>query len=151
MHRVTTNDLEEYTGQRCAICVLIVSSGPKFKSVSLYTQLFTSYGSFWDKCTEWPPELIGTIQGQMCHLHVLFIPLRSQISLRFALRPALFPIHGWKSQMHRITLHWPWTLNLPWYTKYFPWGPNCGHFHLRPAIFEIQCSRKSEMHWITSD
>ena len=36
------------------ICGLPVSRRPKFRSISLYDQLFQSYRPFWHKCTEWP-------------------------------------------------------------------------------------------------
>ncbi len=43
-------------GQRCHIYMLQPVPGPKFHSVSFYSQPLSSYRPFWDKCTEWTPN-----------------------------------------------------------------------------------------------
>ena len=67
----------------------MVSPIPKFHSVSLYGQPFLRYRPFWDKCTEWPPNWPWTLQGQSPCKCIASIP-DTQISLRFAVRPAVF-------------------------------------------------------------
>ncbi len=64
---------------------------PKFLSILLHSQLFSSYRPFWDKCT----------------LFMLQLPPKSKISLRFAVRLAFFWVTGnfqTSGTVHQTTL-----------------------------------------------
>ncbi len=50
VHWMAQNDLEP-TMQRYPIYVLLASTSPKFHSVSLYDQPYSSYRPFWEMCT----------------------------------------------------------------------------------------------------
>ncbi len=68
---------------------------------------------------EWPQAL----SCQKYPVYTILTP-EAQISLRFALRPAVFDIQSCqKSEMHRKTPEWPQALNChkdPVYTEYSP-------------------------------
>ena len=99
------------------------SPRPKFHSVSLYDRPFLRYNIIENrKCTQWPQNDLMNLTVKST-LYTLNAHPEAQISLRFALhvQPAVFEIQG----------------------------PNFTRFTLRSAVFEIQCCRKSEMHWMT--
>ncbi len=106
VHQMTPND---HYKLQCSPHVLIVSRSPKFHSVSLYDQPFLRYRAFWDKCTEWPPNDLDLTSSNVPHIFITIVP-ESQISLRFALRPAFFNIQAIWRQVHRMIPKWPWTL-----------------------------------------
>ncbi len=106
--KLPQSDLEHYK-LKCSPHVLIVSMIPKFHSVSLYNQPFLRYRAFWDKCTEWPQNDLEPYKVKLPYLCITNVR-NSQISLRFALRPALFEIQTILRQVHRMTAKWPWTL-----------------------------------------
>ncbi len=54
VHQMTPKWLWTVQGHMCHIYMLLVSTSPKFHSVSLYDEPFSKYRPFWDKCTEWP-------------------------------------------------------------------------------------------------
>ncbi len=63
------------------------------------------------KCTEWPQnDLKHVTVKSFCIYWIL--TTEAQISLCFAIRPAVFKIQGWwQSEMHRMTPTWPQALN----------------------------------------
>ena len=69
---------------------------------------FPSYRPFLHKCTQWLPKDFEhyKVKGTP-HTCVISVPA-SQISLWFALQRAVLEMHGCqKSEMHRMTSHWP--------------------------------------------
>ncbi len=89
----------------------------KFSFVLLYSQRFSRYNiAENEKYTKWPQNDLEywTVKTTLC----LSTP-EFHISLSFALRRAIFQIKGCqKSEMHRITADWPWTLNCQKYLVY---------------------------------
>ena len=73
------------------IYVLLVSTCPKLHPVSLYENPFLRYRPFWDKHTEWHENGIEFYKVKRTHIWVTNIH-KSQISLPFALWPAVFEI-----------------------------------------------------------
>ena len=75
---------------------------------------------------------------------------KAQISLRFALRPAVIEIQACrKSEMHRMIPEWPHAHNFqkePVYTELSPEAQITLRFAPRRAVFDIQACQKSEMH-----
>ncbi len=53
VHQMSPNWLQTLKGRRYPIYILQLPPIPNL-SLSLYGYLFSSYRSFWDKCTEWP-------------------------------------------------------------------------------------------------
>ncbi len=102
-----------------------------FHSVSLNGQAFSSYRPFWNKCTEWPQHDHKQYKINGTHIHITpiipkFHPTSLygkslsrhrafwhngtertqndlQISIRFALRPALFELQAILKEVHLMT------------------------------------------------
>ena len=66
-----------YTTGGCTIYmyVLLVSTIPKFQSVSLYGQLFSTYGPFWEKCTKWPKMTLNSARSKVPHICAIILSL----------------------------------------------------------------------------
>ena len=76
----------------------------------------------------------------------------SQISLRFALWPALFEIQAILRQVHWMTPNWPWTLQCQitlYYITTVPESQISLHFALQPAVLELQAILR-HVHRMTS-
>ena len=91
VHRMTSNWPWTLQGQ---ISLYVYNNCPwvsDFIPFRPMTSLFRVTGQFWDKCTAWPKMTLNTTRSKVHHIHVTNVP-ESQISLRFALRSALFKI-----------------------------------------------------------
>ena len=71
--------------------LLLFTTNSKFHSISLYDQPFSSYRPFWDKCTKWPQIDLEPYKVKVLHICISSVP-DFQISLCFAVRPAVFKI-----------------------------------------------------------
>ena len=56
-------DLEHYRG--CIVYVLLVSLSPKFQPVLVNDWPFSSYKTFWDKCTEWTQMTLNPTRSNL--------------------------------------------------------------------------------------
>ena len=112
---------------------------PKCWCFSLYDYPFPRYKVDQNrKQTEWPQTELKHLTVKVTLYTIEWSPPGAHIVVRFALRPAICEIQGRrKSEMHRMTPNWTWTLNsqkYPVYTKYLP--PEAQillRFALRPA------------------
>ncbi len=128
----------------CMLSLYILPLRPKFWSISLYNHLFSRYKVAENrKCTEWPTKYLS-------------LSTEAQILVRFALKLAVSEIHvqgWWKSEMHRMSPKWTWTLNSQkWSTKVlvtYPWGLNFPPFCSRICGFQDTRSPKIRMHQMT--
>ncbi len=94
---------------------LLVSICSKFHSVYFYDQPFLRCWPFWKKCTEWPQNDFESYKVNVPHTCVIGIH-ESQISVHFALWPAVLEIQTILRQVHQMTPKWSWTLqgqNIP--------------------------------------
>ncbi len=96
-------------GHRCPINVLLVSMCPKFHSISLYDEPFSSYRPFWEKCTKWPQNYLEPYKVKLRYIYVLQISTRPKFHC-FALRRAVFELQAILRKVHWMTPKWPWTL-----------------------------------------
>ncbi len=103
------------------------------------------------------PNRSWTLQCQSTYICITTVS-ESQISLWFALWPAIFEIYVISRQVHQITSNWPWSLQghmYPIYPKVICTPYTCYYyqcslrFALQPAIFELQAILK-QVHWMTS-
>ncbi len=112
---------------------------PKIYSVSLFDQPFSRYRPFWDNCTEWPQIDLAQYKVKLPYICITSVR-DSQISLRFALRPALFETQAILRQVHQMTSNWPWTLQRQ-ITLYLynncPWVSNFTLFHSTTSRFGV--------------
>ncbi len=126
----------------------------KFHSVSLYDQPFSRYRPFWDKYTEWPQSDLEPYKAKLPYICIIRVH-DSQISLRFALRPALFEIQTILRQVHRMTPNWSWTLQrqitLYLYNKTVPESQISLRFALRLAVLGLQAILRHCTEWPQND
>ncbi len=112
------------------------------------------------KCTEWPQTgLEDFTVKRTLYIDSILIP-EAQILVRFALRLAVSEIQGLqKSEMHRVTPNWTWTLNsqkYSIYTKYLPlrskfwsvslyeqWFPRYRTFYNSPLTAMLNVPKKN--------
>ena len=82
--------------------------GPWFPNFTPYpsTAISLRYRALWYKCTEWPQNDLEPYKVK-CTPYMYTLP-ESQISLCFALRPAVFEIQAILKKVHRMTPTWPW-------------------------------------------
>ncbi len=118
-----------------------MSPSPKFESFSLYSQLFWSYRLLWEKCTEWPPNDLKQVQGQMYAIYVLpvsMIPKFHTISLYG--QPFFRNMSFWdKCACWPQNDIEPYKVKLPYISITTPPGSQISlHFALGPAVFELQ-------------
>ncbi len=98
------------------------------------------------KCTEWPQMTLNHTQSKLPHICVTRLQ-ESHISLRFALRPAIFDIQAILRQWHRTIPKWPSTLQghmCPICVTSIHESHISLRFALRPAVFEIQAILRQE-------
>ncbi len=124
-----------------SIYELVLSTSPKFQSVSLCDQSFSRYKAFREKCTEWS-KWPWTLQGQMYPIYVLLVPPSlkfhsgSLYDQQFS-RYEVFYRKSKKSEIHHLTSNSPnlivkstlYTVNT--YSR----GPNFGLFRSMAICF----------------
>ncbi len=71
--------------------VLLLDPGPKFQSVSLYAETFSSHRPYWDNCTNDPTMTLTRKRSNVPHI-CDSSALKSQISIHFAVRPTIFEL-----------------------------------------------------------
>ncbi len=74
VHQMTPKWPWTLQGHRYPINVLLVSTSPKFHSVSLYDKQFSGYRPFWEKCTKWPQIDLEHYKLK-CSPYVLIVPM----------------------------------------------------------------------------
>ena len=112
--------------QMYLLYVLPVSTSPKFYSISLYDEPFSSYRPFWEKSTEWPQHDL-----ERCKLK------STPYALLVSLAPKFHPVSLYGQPFLRYRTFWdkctkwppkwPWTLQgqvTVYMYKYTPWSPN---------------------------
>ena len=125
---------------------------PKFWSISLYDQLFSRYEVLENrKFTEWSQTDLELLMVKNI-LYTLKVLIYTKVSTSSWGRN-FGPFHStsshfrdtgcWKSEMHSMILHWPWTLNDQKYSAYTTKvltseGQIFICFTLWAAIFEIR-------------
>ncbi len=116
VHRMTPKWPRAYS-IKCTPYVLLVSPSLKFHSVSVYGQPFSSYNPFEESAQTDPQMTLNPTRSKVPHIRVTSVP-ESQITLRFAIRPAVFEIEAILRQVDRMTSIWPWTLQGQRYPTY---------------------------------
>ena len=102
------NNLKNLTVKTTTYALNTHPPRPKFHSVSLYNQSFSRYKLAKNRiCTEWPQNDLKHLTLKGPCIQWILTP-KAQISLRFALWPAIFQIQACrKSEMYPMTLEWP--------------------------------------------
>ncbi len=98
-------------GQKYPIYALQVQPTPKFQSVSLKNYLLSSARLCRDSCTEWPQNDLGQYEDKGTWYMFYKYP-GCQISICFALQPAVFELDVILRKLQQMTLKWPWTLQV---------------------------------------
>ena len=102
------NDLQHFE-LKCSPYVLIVSLVPKCHPVLLYDSRFWDIGHFERSAQNDPKMTLNPTNSNVLHIFITIVP-ESQVSLRFALRPAFFNVQAILRQVHQMTPKWHWTL-----------------------------------------
>ena len=103
------NDIEHYKVKVTPRYVLLVSLSPKFHSILLYGQPFSSYMPFWTSVTNDSKNKLNPTRSNVPHTYVARIP-DSLISVRFALRPDVFEIKPFWEKSAANDPKWHWTI-----------------------------------------
>ena len=128
----------------------------KFQFVSIYVAPFSRYRFFENRNAHNDTRMTFITEASKVPCVHWICTSEAQISIRFALRPAVFEIQGFlNTEMHPMTPEWPKVLRCqryPVYTEHLPRGPNFNPLRSTTNLFEIQSCRKSECNeWPQND
>ncbi len=98
------NDLEPY---KVKCTPYMYNYYPRLSNQALRPAILR-YKPFWVKCTEWPQIDLEPYKVKSPYICITGVP-DSQVSLRFAVRPAISEIQAILRQVHQMTPKCPWT------------------------------------------
>ncbi len=132
------NDLENYNNVRYIIYVLLVPSSPKSQSVSLYQKPLSRYmySHFKTNTPNDPKMTVNPTRSNVSHT-CFTSNHESQISVPFALEPAVFEVQAILMQMHQIIPKWPRHLKDQMCPHMHYWCPRVSNFSL--FCFTARC------------
>ena len=135
MHKVGKNrkctewpqtELEDLTGKSIIYTLHTYPRGPNFGPFRSTTSCFrdTRSSKIGNAPSDHKLNLDEHLTVKILYMHILYLPQGAQTLVHFALRLAVSEIHvqgGQKSEMHRMTPNWTWTLNSQKYSTGIHW------------------------------
>ncbi len=109
-----------------------------FSSFCSMVSLFRVTGHFKISASNDPKVILNTTRSKVPH-NVLLVSPKSQISVHFALWPAVFKLPATLRQVHLMNPALPWTLWVKWYlvSCNYPWIPNFNPFCCTVGLFRV--------------
>ncbi len=105
------------------------------------TGFFSTYRPFWDKCTNNPQMTLNTKRAKLPQVQVT-TTTESQISLHFALQPAISCYRPFPGEVHQMTAKWHWTHYLKGqrypHTRYNYNVPVSPKFHMHMDTIDLK-------------
>lgn len=127
-----------------------MSPSPKFPSFCSMTNHFRDTGHFMGSALSHPKMALNITRSMALYVCLSRVT-KSQFSLRFPIRTAIFGLHASLSEVHWMNLRWPWTLEgqrCPMYMLLVFLGPK---FHTISLYGRVTNHSLWHFHWNTPE